>query len=281
MNETIQKIMLFINEHTLLLIGICVFLILVLIGYLIDNSVKSKRIRKDIKNADQVPENIKDEIIKQAEEKTVKKEESVEPVSIEEPKLELSNVKPDEELSNININSENVVDPNKQDNGIINFDINQNNEVQPDNNSSDINASLDLDQSINSTNQDSFKDVLNLDIDQNVKNDQINDPDYNIMMNNTEKTYSNDKKLSDILSNINNSNTNTNENINTTVEPTTSTVESDIFGADVNNIVVNKDVNKNDIPIEDNNNSDELDRIMRKLSSMNNQVQDDNYTNIF
>ena len=48
MNNILQNVMVFINEHTLLLIGICVFLILVLVGYLIDNSVKSKRIRKDI-----------------------------------------------------------------------------------------------------------------------------------------------------------------------------------------------------------------------------------------
>ena len=50
MNETLNNIMKFINDNTYLLIGICVFLILVLIGYLIDNSVKSKRVRKDIKN---------------------------------------------------------------------------------------------------------------------------------------------------------------------------------------------------------------------------------------
>ena len=67
-NEIMQSIMTFINENTLLLIGICVFLILVLVGYLIDNSVNSKRIRKDIKNKDQVPANIKEEIIKEAEE---------------------------------------------------------------------------------------------------------------------------------------------------------------------------------------------------------------------
>jgi len=50
MNETLNNIMKFINDNTYLLIGICVFLILVLIGYLIDNSVKSKKVRKDVKN---------------------------------------------------------------------------------------------------------------------------------------------------------------------------------------------------------------------------------------
>ena len=50
MNETLNNIMKFINDNTYLLIGICVFLILVLIGYLIDNSIKSKKVRKDVKN---------------------------------------------------------------------------------------------------------------------------------------------------------------------------------------------------------------------------------------
>ena len=50
MSELLNNIMKFINENTYLLIGVCVFLILVLIGYLIDNSVKSKKVRKDVKN---------------------------------------------------------------------------------------------------------------------------------------------------------------------------------------------------------------------------------------
>lgn len=56
MNETLNNIMKFINDNTYLLIGICVFLILVLIGYLIDNSIKSKKVRKDVKNETMVKE---------------------------------------------------------------------------------------------------------------------------------------------------------------------------------------------------------------------------------
>ena len=48
MNDVFNNVMTFINKNTYLLIGICVFLILVLIGYLIDNRVKSKCVRKDI-----------------------------------------------------------------------------------------------------------------------------------------------------------------------------------------------------------------------------------------
>lgn len=47
MNEFLEKAMLFINENTMLLIGICIFLILVLIGYLIDNSIKTRRLEKE------------------------------------------------------------------------------------------------------------------------------------------------------------------------------------------------------------------------------------------
>ena len=56
MNETLNNILKFINDNTYLLIGICVFLILVLIGYLIDNSIKSKKVRKDVKNETMVKE---------------------------------------------------------------------------------------------------------------------------------------------------------------------------------------------------------------------------------
>lgn len=61
MNDFIEKAMLFINENTMLLIGICIFLILVLIGYLIDNSIKTRRLekeemRKAIEEANMAPE---------------------------------------------------------------------------------------------------------------------------------------------------------------------------------------------------------------------------------
>ena len=56
MNEFIEKAMLFINENTMLLIGICIFLILVLIGYLIDNSIKTRKLEKEeMKKATEEP----------------------------------------------------------------------------------------------------------------------------------------------------------------------------------------------------------------------------------
>ena len=46
MKDIIVKVTNFVNENTILLIGICAFLILVLIVYLIDNSIKTKKMQK-------------------------------------------------------------------------------------------------------------------------------------------------------------------------------------------------------------------------------------------
>lgn len=203
MNEILQQIMEFINNNTLILIGICIFLILVLIGYLVDNSVKSKRVRTDIKNAAQVPENIKDEIIKEAKEtEIVDKNEQIEEVKIEEPAVETP-----------------VVDEN---------------------------APLDLDETMVKTKP------LNLDLNATIrKEDNYVDPDQYIMEQSTlDSEYSNDKKLSEILYSI----------------PNKKIDNANIFAK-----------NKEEIKNEE----EELDRIMRKLSNMNNDVPEDNYTNIF
>lgn len=203
MNEILQQIMEFINNNTLILIGICIFLILVLIGYLVDNSVKSKRVRTDIKNAAQVPENIKDEIIKEAKEtEIVDKNEQIEEVKIEEPAVETP-----------------VVDEN---------------------------APLDLDETMVKTKP------LNLDLNATIrKEDNYVDPDQYVMEQSTlDSEYSNDKKLSEILYSI----------------PNKKIDNTNIFAK-----------NKEEIKNEE----EELDRIMRKLSNMNNDVPEDNYTNIF
>lgn len=50
MDKILETIMNFINENTTPLIIICVFLIFVLIGYLIDNSIKTKKLEKQMIN---------------------------------------------------------------------------------------------------------------------------------------------------------------------------------------------------------------------------------------
>lgn len=284
MNDVFNNVMTFINKNTYLLIGICVFLILVLIGYLIDNSVKSKRVRKDIKNKDQVPENIKEDIIKEANEK---KEKELN-VQIEEPKKE----------DIINQNNQNM--EVNEDEAPLNLDaslsIDKPLNLEKDPSLDDVNSPLNIDNNINEplsldTNSlfdeenkpsvalgnDILEDNLSLDnsekpiVESSISSDQ--DPDANIMLSNSKAgLYSNDKTLLEILSEVDSS------KLNNSVDNKT------IFG-NKPSIEINTNVEKEKVEIEPKNSTDssdnELDNIMKKLSSMNNSDDEDNYTNIF
>lgn len=284
MNDVFNNVMTFINKNTYLLIGICVFLILVLIGYLIDNSVKSKRVRKDIKNKDQVPENIKEDIIKEANEK---KEKELN-VQIEEPKKEdiinqnNQNMEVNEENSPLNLDASLSIDkplnlekdPSLDDvNSPLNIDNNINEPLSLDTNSlfdEDNKPSVAL-------GNDILEDNLSLDnsekpiVESSISSDQ--DPDSNIMLSNSKNgLYSNDKTLLEILSEVDSS------KLNNSVDNKT------IFG-NKPSIEINTNVEKEKVEIEPKNSTDssdnELDNIMKKLSSMNNSDDEDNYTNIF
>ncbi len=58
MEQILEKVMNFINENTMLLIIICIFLIVILVIYLIDNTIKSKRLEKEelANNTNNTPE---------------------------------------------------------------------------------------------------------------------------------------------------------------------------------------------------------------------------------
>ncbi len=281
MNDVFNNVMTFINKNTYLLIGICVFLILVLIGYLIDNSVKSKRVRKDIKNKDQVPENIKEDIIKEANEK---KEKELN-VQIEEPKKEdiiNQNMEVNEDEAPLNLDASLSIDkplnlekdPSLDDvNSPLNIDNNINEPLSLDTNSlfdEDNKPSVAL-------GNDILEDNLSLDnsekpiVESSISSDQ--DPDSNIMLYNSKNgLYSNDKTLLEILSEVDSS------KLNNSVDNKT------IFG-NKPSIEINTNVEKEKVEIEPKNSTDssdnELDNIMKKLSSMNNSDDEDNYTNIF
>lgn len=281
MNDVFNNVMTFINKNTYLLIGICVFLILVLIGYLIDNSVKSKRVRKDIKNKDQVPENIKEDIIKEANEK---KEKELN-VQIEEPKKEdiiNQNMEVNEDEAPLNLDASLSIDkplnlekdPSLDDvNSPLNIDNNINEPLSLDTNSlfdEENKPSVAL-------GNDILEDNLSLDnsekpiVESSISSDQ--DPDSNIMLSNSKNgLYSNDKTLLEILSEVDSS------KLNNSVDNKT------IFG-NKPSIEINTNVEKEKVEIEPKNSTDssdnELDNIMKKLSSMNNSDDEDNYTNIF
>ena len=334
MNDILQNIMTFINENTILLICICVFLILALIGYLIDNSVKSKRVRNDIKNADQVPENIKEEIIKEAKKEdkiddslvnTTENQNAMNTLNTVEAAsdevnatldfsnpdsnaaLDLNSASVDSSLelnstpvgNSLDLNSTQTDTTLNLDGGLTLDSTVSSSDTQLDLASSestlseplslentDLNASLDLDNTNTSLNIPlETTEPLTQEITQPVEDNIVSmdapvedtnaveqtDPDAAIMQNVEVSTsgYSNDKKLSEILLGMNNIDMSKKES-------------NDIFETQTPNIEVNSEVSKDDVQIETPASpTDELDNIMRKLSSANNEIQDDNYTNIF
>lgn len=357
MSEILNNVMKFINENTYLLIGICVFLILVLIGYLIDNSVKSKKVRKDVKNETMAKEaqsnsavnNIsidkkEDIMTKPFEEKTEdliiddninkvtqpvetetlkeentistkEKDEITEPINfnfdLDSIKTKSENVEPKTEESTSLNNS--FINDNGEITGPISFDLNTKNESinnveQPENLINDIIGINDLNSvdKVSTNNEVSIEEPkvdnnvpdeitgpINFNFDLNSINTkpeekvsdlssnlvepipvtEPKDPDAEIMKN-TENTYSNSKSLLEILSDVDKSKPSTNVKIDNKEET------ENIF-SNKPNIELNTSVQKEKVEIEPKYSSDdELDKIMKKLSSMNNE-EEDSYTNIF
>ncbi len=359
MNETLNNIMKFINDNTYLLIGICVFLILVLIGYLIDNSIKSKKVRKDVKNETMAKEaqsnsavnNIsidkkEDIMTKPFEEETENliiddninkviqpvepekvnptsnevKDEITEPINFNfdldsiktKPEIVENKTEESKSLNNnflnddgeitgpisVNLDSENEsinnvekTDALSNDSSIIGInDLNSadkastNNEVSieepkvdntniPDEITEPINFNFDLN-SINTKPEEKVND-LSSSLVEPVPVVESKDPDAEIMKNAENKnSYSNSKSLLEILSDVDKA------------KPTTSVKIDNNDGTEniINNkpnIEINTNVQKEKVEIEPKYSSDdELDKIMKKLASMNNE-EEDNYTNIF
>lgn len=359
MSELLNNIMKFINENTYLLIGVCVFLILVLIGYLIDNSVKSKKVRKDVKNETMEKEaqsnsavnNIsidkkEDIMTKPFEEKTEDliiddninkvnpsltnekvnptpnevKDEITEPINfnfdLDSIKTKQENIEPKTEESKILEN--NFVNDNGEITGPISFDLDSKNESinnieqsevlsndtpiigindlnSADKASTNNEVSIEEPKIDNINNKDELTEPINFNFDLNSINtkpeEKVNDlssslvepvpvveskdPDAEIMKNAENKnSYSNSKSLLEILSDVDKSKPSTNVKMDNKEE------SGNIF-SNKPNIEVNTNVQKEKVEIEPKYSSDdELDKIMKKLSSMNND-EEDNYTNIF
>ena len=320
MNETLNNIMKFINDNTYLLIGICVFLILVLIGYLIDNSIKSKKVRKDVKNETMVKEaqsnsavnNIsidkkEDIMTKPFEEKTEDliiddninkiaqpvepekvnstpnevKDEITEPINfnfdLDSIKTKQENIEPKTEESKILDN--NFVNDNGEITGPISFDLDSKNESINNieqsevlSNDTPIIGINDLN-SINTKPEEKVND-LSSSLVEPVPIVESKDPDAEIMKNEENNTYGNSKSLLEILSDIDKSKPSTNVKMD-------NKEESENIFSNKPNIEVNTNVQKEKVEIEPKYSSDdELDKIMKKLSSMSND-EEDNYTNIF
>lgn len=356
MNETLNNIMKFINDNTYLLIGICVFLILVLIGYLIDNSIKSKKVRKDVKNETMAKEaqsnsavnNIsidkkEDIMTKPFEEKTEDliiddninkvnpsltnekvnttpnevKDEITEPINFNfdldsiktKPEIVENKTEESKSLNNnflndngeitgpisVNPDSENESINNVEQPGVLNNDtsiigvnnLDNVNQVSTMNNSTveetelsnkdEITEPINFNFDLNSTNTkpEEQNNELSSNLVEPVPVVESKDPDAEIMKNAENKnSYSNSKSLLEILSDVDRA------------KPTTSVKIDNNDGTEniINNkpnIEINTNVQKEKVEIEPKYSSDdELDKIMKKLASMNNE-EEDNYTNIF
>lgn len=356
MNGTLNNIMKFINDNTYLLIGICVFLILVLIGYLIDNSIKSKKVRKDVKNETMVKEaqsnsavnNIsidkkEDIMTKPFEEKTEDliiddninkvnpsltnekvnttpnevKDEITEPINFNfdldsiktKPEIVENKTEESKSLNNnflndngeitgpisVNPDSENESINNVEQPGVLNNDtsiigvnnLDNVNQVSTMNNSTveetelsnkdEITEPINFNFDLNSTNTkpEEQNNELSSNLVEPVPVVESKDPDAEIMKNAENKnSYSNSKSLLEILSDVDRA------------KPTTSVKIDNNDGTEniINNkpnIEINTNVQKEKVEIEPKYSSDdELDKIMKKLASMNNE-EEDNYTNIF
>ena len=337
MNETLNNIMKFINDNTYLLIGICVFLILVLIGYLIDNSIKSKKVRKDVKNETMAKEaqnnsavnNIsidkkEDIMTKPFEEETENliiddninkviqpvepekvnptsnevKDEITEPINfnfdLDSIKTKQENVEPKTEESK-SLNN-NFVNDNGEITEPISFDLDAKNESLNNIEQPSLNNEVTIEESkVDNTNtSDEITESINFGFDLNSINtkpeEKVNDlssslvepipvieqkdPDAEIMKNAGNNTYSNSKSLLEILSDVDKSKPSTNVKMDNKEET------ENIFN-NKPSIEINTNVQKEKVEIEPKFSSDdELDKIMKKLSSMNND-EEDNYTNIF
>lgn len=253
MNQTLEKIMTFINENTNILIGICLFLIFVLIGYLIDNSIKSRKAKKEFKKLqNQSQEKEKNTIKVESENNDIENNKNLFESAVSTPENSINlndNITNDIDISN-DIKLENDTTYDKP---LTNNNINFENEIDGLN---DIVGAIDT---INTETQ-------NLDLSDNESTIK------------TDVSYKNDKKLSEILfSDVNKEEQNEVADFN---EISKNTIDDNIFSDEK---VVSSDINQNDVDskVEIELGENELDNIMKKLKNLSSIDEDDNYTNIF
>ena len=199
MDKFLETIMNFINENTTLLIIICVFLILVLIGYLIDNSIKTKKLEKQMIKDEK--EDKKETIVNNDIPSIVKEEKKSEI----DPNMEIDlDFRTDEEKERDNNKS--VFDPNME----IDLNFRTDEEKERDNkleSPEPIVNEVSVDPAINDL---LLRDFASNNIEENneeeISINPINDV-YNLDMPEEEvveapkedSLYKNDKKLSDIF----------------------------------------------------------------------------------
>ena len=251
MDKILETIMNFINENTTLLIIICVFLIFVLIGYLIDNSIKTKRLERQM--SEEVPSSPEPEVIDTPIEE--KKEEVVEETKVEEPVVEEVPVIEETPVPEVEVpteeveNEEPVVETTEEEAPVDTEEISNEVTVDPK-----VNDMLLRDFSTNGVSSIDTEDTeVSLNPINNIDNINIEEPA-------TEEpaapVYKNDKKLSDIF-----------KKKSETVEPVENTSSPKL---------------ENTVDF-----SNELDRILQKLNETTSETKDStldetqDFTNMF
>lgn len=265
MNETLENVMTFINENTNILIGICLFLIFVLVGYLIDNSIKTRRIKKQLKNNKNSNMYISDN------EELNNNDETLESL----PNLDILENK-DDTISNtdkfVDVIStpDNTPSTDIADNKNIELEKVINDELSKINDSESIDIPLSLEEKNNNITPDIMKDINNNSniLDTNVKKEPEKEK-----LDSVDVIYKNDKKLSEIL--FDNTNQSDVKDLSKDQK-----LQDNIFDSNTEEISVDTSKKISDIEIEEK--EDELDKIMKKLENINNvNLGEDDYTNIF
>ena len=221
MNKFLEAVMNFINENTILLIIICVFLIFVLIGYLIDNSIKARKLEKQAgfekdNNSNQIPINT---LMPNELENKVESKEEINSDFIDPSNNPIINTNEEEELNfktyadktSENLSSEEKSnEENKLENTVIeelpsSENSSQTNEIVVD---PKINDLLLRGFENNNTNENNTQEEATLNPIENIASiDDLNDinniEDSTIKIpeieKNEESKYKNDKKISDIF----------------------------------------------------------------------------------
>ena len=203
MDKILETIMNFINENTTLLIIICVFLIFVLIGYLIDNSIKTKRLERQMSldtPSSPEPEVIDTPIENKKEEV---KEEKIEEPKVEEPVVEEITAPKEDEVPTV----EPVVEETKEEEPKVEIPVENIEEEKAPLDTEEISNEVPVDPKINEMLLRDFSSngVSSIDTeDTEVSLNPINNID-NINIEETAPiepaapVYKNDKKLSDIF----------------------------------------------------------------------------------
>ena len=203
MDKILETIMNFINENTTLLIIICVFLIFVLIGYLIDNSIKTKRLERQM--SEEVPSSPEPEVIDTPieEKKEEVKEEIIEEPKVEEPVVEEITAPKEDEVPTV----EPVVEETKEEEPKVEIPVENIEEEKAPLDTEEISNEVTVDPKVNdmllrdfSTNGVSSIDTEDTEVSlnpiNNIDNINIEEP---APIEPAAPVYKNDKKLSDIF----------------------------------------------------------------------------------